>query len=49
MSQESETCFGCVHTKNRWRTWRMIPYCLRYRIERNVRCLNFKEKKNGKG
>ena len=41
---KTETCAGCRHTKSRWRTWRLIPYCLRYRTERNVKCLMYKSK-----
>jgi hypothetical protein len=39
---KSEDCAGCRYTKKRWRTWKFIPFCTRYRVERNVRCLTFK-------
>ena len=42
-------CDGCRHTKNRWRTWRLIPYCVRYRTERNVKCLMYKSKEKANG
>jgi hypothetical protein len=46
----AETCAGCRHRATRWRTFRMVSYCTRYRVERNVRCLVFNTggKANGK-
>lgn len=46
---KDEPCAGCRHTKNRWRTWRLIPYCVRYRTERNVKCLMYRSKEKANG
>ncbi len=36
------TCKGCIHSKRRWRTFRFVSYCQRYRVERSVKCLAYR-------